>query len=484
MPTPNVLLICTDHWSGRLLGCAGHPAVLTPTLDQLAANGVRYSNAYSAAPSCIPARRAIMTGLTPRSHGDRVFNETRPMPAAPTLAGTFAAAGYQAFAVGKLHVYPQRDRIGFHDVILHEEGRQHLGLKADDYEQYVADQGYAGQQYTHGMSANGYMVRPWHLPERLHSTAWTVHETCRAIKRRDPTRPAFWYMSFQFPHPPLVPPRDYLEMYRDAEIPGAIMGEWVRDPLPYYFQQNNDFYPTLSDRDLRMARAAFYAQCTFIDHQMRLVVGMLREEGLLDNTIIAFTADHGDMLGSHGLFEKSVFYEDSAKVPLIIVPTAEYSQMGHHMVDDRLVELRDIMPTLLELAGISIPNTVEGMSLVGARHRDWLYGEHMEDERATRMVHDGRYKLIYYAVGNRRQLFDLLDDPDELHDLAGEPAQGTRMEQMTALLVSQFYGSDLSWLRDGQLVGQPAPMHTSQPNRGLSGQRGWRFIDPPGGTRY
>ncbi|MCH2615035.1 MAG: sulfatase-like hydrolase/transferase, partial [Opitutales bacterium] len=115
---PNVLLISTDHWPATLLGCAGHPAVQTPTLDQLAANGTRFINTYAECPVCIPARRTLMTGTTPRTHGDRIFQETLPMPDLPTMADTFRNAGYQAYAVGKLHVYPQRDRIGFDDVIL------------------------------------------------------------------------------------------------------------------------------------------------------------------------------------------------------------------------------------------------------------------------------------------------------------------------------------------------------------------------------
>ena len=129
---PNILLICVDHWPGDLLGAAGHPCVMTPTLDQLAANGVRYTNAYSASPTCIPSRRGLMTGTTARTLGDRVFSETTPMSALPTLAQAFSRAGYQTYAVGKLHVYPQRDRIGFDDVILNEEGRHHLEGNADD----------------------------------------------------------------------------------------------------------------------------------------------------------------------------------------------------------------------------------------------------------------------------------------------------------------------------------------------------------------
>src|SRR5688500_12805117 len=113
---PNVLLITGDHWPASFLGAAGHPVVQTPTLDQLARNGVRFTRAYSECPVCIPARRTLMTGTSPRAHGDRVFGEQLPMPDVPTLAQTFRDAGYQAYAVGKQHVYPQRRRIGFDDV--------------------------------------------------------------------------------------------------------------------------------------------------------------------------------------------------------------------------------------------------------------------------------------------------------------------------------------------------------------------------------
>ena len=140
MTRPNVLLIMVDHWFGGGLGTDGHPALQTPTLDQLAANGVNFTNAYSATPTCIPARRALMTGTTSKTHGDRVFGQALEMPELPTLAGTFREAGYQTYAVGKLHVYPQRDRIGFEDALINEEGRHHLGLAADDFELFLADQ--------------------------------------------------------------------------------------------------------------------------------------------------------------------------------------------------------------------------------------------------------------------------------------------------------------------------------------------------------
>lgn len=135
---PKVVLVTADHWSGPLLGAAGHSTIQTPTIDQLARNGMRFARAYSECPVCIPARRTLMTGTSPRTRGDRVFNETQRMPAFPTLASAFAGAGYRAQAVGKLHVYPQRDRIGFDDVQLVEEGRSAPGA-IDDYDIFLAD---------------------------------------------------------------------------------------------------------------------------------------------------------------------------------------------------------------------------------------------------------------------------------------------------------------------------------------------------------
>jgi len=479
MGKPNVLLICVDHWPGRYIGSLGHPTVLTPTIDELAATGVAFTNAYSTTPTCIPARRELFTGTMSRTHGDRVFNETLPMPDLPTLAQTYRDAGYQAYAVGKLHVYPQRDRIGFDDVILNEEGRHHLGLGADDYELFLTEQGFAGQELTHAMGNNDYCTRPWHLPEYCHPTNWTVREMCRTIIRRDPSRPAFWYMSFNHPHPPLAPLAEYMDLYHDIEIDMPYMGEWSEhdDELPYALAARRfgrDFY---NDTALRLARKAFYALVTHIDHQIRLVVGTLREEGLLDNTIIMFTCDHGDMLGNHGLYAKATFYEDSARIPMVLVPTAEYGEAELLGTDDRLTTLADVMPTLLEMCGVPVPATVEGLSLLGERRRDYIYGEHWDDTFATRMVRNEQYKLIYYPVGNRTQLFDMSADTEELYDLADDPSHAEVRERLTRLLVKNLYGSDLEWMDGDELVGLPDIKwpHRGAPDKNLGGQRGWRF---------
>ena len=478
---PNVLFVMMDQWAGPLLGCAGHPAIQTPTLDHLARLGTCYTRAYSESPVCIPARRTIMTGTSPRRHGDRSFQPGAPMPELPLLAQCFRDAGYQAYAVGKLHVYPQRSRIGFDDVLLSEEGRPQLGA-IDDYDLYLGDQGYPGWQFLHGMSNNEYLHRPWHLPEHTHVTNWITREMARAIKRRDPTRPAFWYLSYTHPHPPLVPLQAYLDLYRDVEVDLPVRGAWAEDPqaLPRALQFIRAYWPTEPTPQMHRAiRGAHYALCTHIDHQLRVVIGSLREEGLLDNTIVLVTSDHGDMLGDHGLWSKWLFYERSTRVPMILIGVADDPRVPVGRTDDRLVGLQDVMPTLLELAGIPIPASVEGLSMVGGRRRTLLYGECREARSATRMVHDGRYKLIWYPAGNRLQLFDVAEDPQDLEDRADDPAYREIRSRLEAGLVGQLYGEDLGWLKDGRLVGFEPEAFSPKPNRALSGQRGVHYPQPP-----
>jgi arylsulfatase A-like enzyme len=182
------------------------------------------------------------------------------------------------------------------------------------------------------------------------------------------------------------------------------------------------------------------------------------------------------MLGNHGHYAKSLFYEDSAKIPLIIVPTADYQQLGHHTVDDRLVTLADIMPTLLDLCHIPIPDSVEGISLTGDDRRHYIYGEQWDGDLASRMVRAGNHKLIYYPVGNHTQLFDLDQDPNELVNRADEAAYAEVRQEITEILIDHLYGDDLTWLENGRLVGLPDKAWTPQPDRGLGGQRGWRFM--------
>ncbi|RMG33529.1 MAG: arylsulfatase, partial [Planctomycetota bacterium] len=349
----NVLLISVDHWPGVFRPAPGR--LQTQTLDRLASAGTRFVRAYSECPVCIPARRTLMTGTSPRVHGDRTFQTHLRMPALPTLARCFREAGYQCFAVGKLHVYPPRDRIGFDDVILAEEGRPQYGW-LDDYDIALGDAGFPGRQFLHGMSNNDYAVRTWHLPEALHVTNWLTEQMCRTIRRRDPTRPAFWYLSYTHPHPPLVPLPFYWDLYADVrDGRTAVLEPWnPRDVggAPSRSESGGDSVeePSLV-RELRAAGpsgleeplayrtaiAGFMALCTHIDHQLRLVLGTLREEGILQRTAILFTSDHGDMLGWRGLWGKRVLYEPSINVPMLLVLPRNDPRSAPGTVDRRLV---------------------------------------------------------------------------------------------------------------------------------------------------
>lgn len=479
MTRPNFLFVTADQWPGHLLGAAGRRDIDTPTLDQIARNGVRFARTHAECPICIPARRSMMTGTDPRTHGDRVFQPDLPRAALPYMAEVFRNAGWQTGAVGKLHVYPARDRIGFEDVISHEEGRPQLG-GPDDWDIFLSDRGFAGQGYAHAMPNNSYEFRPWHLPEECHPTVWAARQMARMIQRRDPTRPGFWHLSFAFPHPPIVPLASYLAMYDGRAIAPAVTGDW-NDDLPPALERVRRGWPALPAERLAAVRRAFHAQCTLIDHQLRLVIGTLREQLLLDDTILLFTADHGDMLGDHGLYAKRVMLGASVEVPMLLMGRKGCPRLAPGTVDHRLAGLQDIMPTLLDLAGIDCPSSCTGESLVQPARRKTLYCEALEGQAAMRMITDGRWKLIWYPAGNRFQLFDKVADPEERHNLADAPDHAGTRARLAASLAENLYGTDLEWLRDGHLSGCAADPLQPMTDRGLHGQRGLHYPEPPKG---
>lgn len=470
----HVLFIQTDEWSGRFFGYAGHPVIMTPTIDQIARNGIVYDNCYSTCPVCIPARRSLMTGTFPVTHKDRVYSATMEMPEMTTMAQAFRDVGYQAVAVGKLHVYPQRSRIGFDEVILQEEGRYEFGV-TDDYQIWLGENGYAGLEFMHGLGNNTYYARPWPLDEKAHPTSFVTREAVRQIKRRDPGKPGFFYVSYQFPHPPLVPLQSYLDMYELSEMPECVYGDWLDDS--FIMQEMQAWAKPYTRKEIAMARRAYYAQCTYIDHQIRLLIGTLRESGMLDDTIIVFTSDHGDMLFDHGMCAKRCFYENSANIPLIISgkPVEEWSGRTDH----RIACLEDVMPTLLSLCGIEIPDTVEGISLFSEERREVLFGEISDGPKATRMAYDGRYKLIYYPYGNVFQLFDEQEDREEMVNLAGKEEYTQVRERLEQVIVENLHGEDdVMWIKDGRLVGVEAPEYKEKPEYGLINQRGLHWPAP------
>ena len=471
----NVLMICTDHWAGsyfRHTGCD----VYTPTLDYLSEAGIEFRKCYSECPVCIPARRTLMTGLVPRHHKDRVYSDRMEMPDVPTLAQCFRDNGYQAYAVGKLHVYPQRNRIGFDDVILAEEGRYEFG-ETDDYQIWLGEKGHVGEEFLHSMGNNNYLTRPWHLDEELHPTSWVTKNMMKMIKRKDPTRPAFFYCSYMAPHPPLVPLQSFIDMYKDKELQPSIKDDWEDSYILKALRYPASRY---SEEERIRARKAFYALCTQIDYEIRLLIGTLRECSLLDDTIIVFISDHGDMLFDHDMVAKRLMYDNSARIPLIFAgkPVLEYKGKGY---ENKLATMSDVMPTLLDMCGIEVPEHVDGFPLFSDNAREYVYGEVSNGEKATRMIRDNKYKLIYYPCGNIKQLFDMENDPHETHDLSSVVGYESILSNLESKLISELYDTDLEWIKEGKLVGFEAPKDFKPtPDFGLYNQRGYHWPQPKG----
>lgn len=471
----NVLMISVDQLGRNHMELGGDSVSRMPTLRYLAEQGLQFDNCYSECPVCIPARRSLMTGLSPKTHGDRVYSDRMPMPEVKTLAQAFRDSGYQAYSVGKLHVYPQRDRIGFDDAWIMEEGRYEFG-EVDDYQIWLGEQGYPGEEFLHGMGNNVYYTRTWHLPESMHPTNWTTRKMCETIKRRDPLKPCFFYVSYQFPHPPLVPLESYLREYEREELPDALSGDWQKEDGIIGLLMENTAQYNARERD--MARRAYYAQCTHIDHQIRLIIGTLRECGILDDTLIVFFSDHGDMLFDHNMVAKRCFYESAANIPMIFA--GRCVEAWSKKIDHRLCCLQDVMPTLLELCGLEIPDTVEGISMVSDHEREYLYGEVGEGQKATRMIRWKNYKMIYYPCGNVTQLFDLGKDRRESHNCAEKKEYAQIRGKMEEFLMRELYGCDLGWIRDGRLVGFEMKPEKGKPDYGLYNQRGYHWPAPSG----
>ena len=317
------------------------------------------------------------------------------------------------------------------------------------------------------------------MENRHHPTNWITLEACRSIKRKDPTRPAFWYVSYNHPHPPLVPLKNYVDRYQNINIEPAHIGDWAfKNQRPFPIKLIQKTWDQLSDKKLADTRRAFYALCTHIDHQIRTIIGTLREENLLDNTIIVFSGDHGEMLGEHGLYAKRLMYENSVNIPMIIsgLPGNDIVKKGFK--DNRLVGLQDIMPTLLDLAKIKIPETCTGVSMIGNKRRETMYCEAQEGVTATRMLTDKQFKLIWYPGGNQWQLFDLKNDPFEEIDLSSKKEFKNIKTNLQNQLIKELYGCDKDWIKNNNFIGFVPPDNIPVPDRNLSGQRGLHFPPP------
>ena len=434
---PNILLITTDQHRGDHLSIAGHPVVETPNLDAFVNQGAYFPNAYSEIPSTTGARLCLLRGRGSYDCGligyaGVEWNERN------SVAEVLARNGYHCIDIGWRNLHPRRKLYGFHTVIPHD-----LSDGVDDYMEWLKrEAGPYAHERGHGVDANGWTARPWHLDERLHPVVWTVNTTIGQIKKRDPTRPFFVWCSFLRPHSPYDPPKSFWDMFINRQLPEIPVGDWAGEyDAPNPGLPITAWYGRLTPEQNQRMRAAYMAMVSFIDSQIGYVLMVLqREAGLLNDTLTIFTSDHGDMMGDHHLHRKTYAYEGSARIPFLIrYPNGWNLPTG---VFEPVVGLQDVMPTILETAGIEDVGGLTGKSVFaairGEQWREFLHGEHSpcySNKEAMHYLTDGREKYVWFPASETELFFDLVADRQERRNLANDSEYSGRVEMYRQRLI-------------------------------------------------
>lgn len=483
---PNILWICTDQQRWDTLGCYGNRFVHTPVLDQLSAGGVHFQNAFCQSPVCTPSRASFLTGRYPRT--TRCRQNGQEIPEDEILVTKLLAdAGYTCGLAGKLHLSPchpsvcpvEERRIddGYSEFLWsHHSGN---GWETNAYHQWLKGKGKRYAERPHPDSphvAFGPDVDD-------HQTTWCAEMASNFIRKyADPGTPWLYSVNFFDPHHPFDAPESLMARYEpilgDIPLPAYTLGELEGKP-PWQLREHSRAYggypfAEMSDMDHRLVRASCFAMCDLIDQQVGRMLQALEETGQLENTLVVFMSDHGEMLGDHGIYLKGAhFYEPAVHVPLILsMPGTLPAQEIHE-----LAELTDLAPTFLEAAGLPMHLGMQGRSIweglqdpgvdgVGredvyceyynampAKWDEWHTGhkDSATQDHAT-MLRTATHKIVVPHGHDCGELYDLGKDPCETRNLWGEPAHATtqldlmkRLTDRMAYTVDSLPGRKAIW---------------------------------------
>jgi len=420
---PNIILIMTDQQRFDAMSAHGNPICRTPNLDALAARSVDFTRAYCPMPLCSPSRATLMTGRTIVSH--RVFSNNHvPLPEDEiTFTELLADSGYSCALSGKWHLGNELEaQRGFSRWVNHRGGwREHLETKGIPYDH--ANGGHRRFGIQSDLPAPALQGPSVVEEDDLMVASVTRHARDMLSELRH-EQPFFLKYSIYEPHPPIEVPEPYYSQLDPASVPLPANFEESYDGKPQFLREarGREFAAHLDEAGWRMMRAVYFQLVSLVDKQIGLFLSDLEALDLLDDSLIVFTSDHGDMTGNHHLaYKGSHFYEELMRVPFLI----HYPGQTAARTYDGIAAMEDIAPTILDAAGLSAPECMEGMSLlpVGAGQgirRDAAFGMRYtdpEDPACGRMVVTGRWKYIWHPC-DLDELYDLKTDPGEQHGLA------------------------------------------------------------------
>ncbi|MEO7652989.1 MAG: sulfatase-like hydrolase/transferase [Bryobacteraceae bacterium] len=464
----NVLFLLSDQHRPSSLGCAGDSVAKTPHLDSLARGGVRFTNAYCENPVCTPSRASLLTGL--HTHHHQTWSNGTPWPFEhKTIAHHMGRAGYVTALIGKMHFVDAQTH-GFDYRLDFNDWYQYLGPKTSLYAEEIdrANSGsglpqindlwkdfgdpWIGSRVRDNREGLVHIGRASQIAEQDHFESFVTRESVRFLERFGKKHPFFLISSFLKPHDPYMPAERFAKMFpvADMQLPDTY-GKVDLANIPAEIRERIRAHtptPELSDvRNGKMRIAMYYASLAQVDDCMGQILAKLRELDLEKNTVVLYSTDHGEMLGEHGLWQKFVFYDPSAGVPLIFrVP-------GLTPQDTRCatpVSLVQIVSTLLEICGVSAPAGLDGTSFAGnlrepANTKDApVFAEFaLHSKQARYMMRRGDFKYSHY-VSDTPELYNLRDDPQEMKNLALDPAFKGKLQEMKSQLFAWHTPREIS----------------------------------------
>lgn len=485
---PNLIFIMPDQLRHDFLSCYGASFIKTPHIDALGQTGINYQNAYSEHPICVPARCSLITGMNAIKTGvldnGQFIRSDYQACGIQTWPEILNDNGYTTIATGKMHFYPWEKRMGFQHRISAED--KFWGFIQDDYHHYLEQHGYNKRsfadvpEYHENFQA---LVSP--LPWEFSVDHFVGKESVRWIDRYESDRPFAMMVGFPGPHVPYDPAENYAT-FNIQDMP---------EPIPKVSEDTDIIYPKRSyrsnssrkswyaiknnhrptKRDFMNQRAHYAGLVKQIDDEVGAIVNALNRKGVLDNTVIIFSSDHGDYLGDHGLTGKGSYYEPSCHVPMLV----RHPDIDRSLVSEQLVTLNDVVPTMLNLGGIKVPSYMDSVPLpnLGLSNdapRDRIIGF----LRSGWSIFDGEWKFCKYSGGGSH-LFNLKDDPLEQQNLARDSQFADVFYQMDSELTTEIMRS----VGEASFERQIYPAHSSNVDFGRLGwertyPNPWQYIYP------